>query len=256
VDHIADISVLQVVLRQAALAIRRFGDPAWRASGLARLAASLRDLLERAEAGSDKQLAYANAFAGVATAPGDLDLLSGLLNGSAGLRGLTIDTDMRWRLLHRLVSQGAAGHPQIQAELDLDRTDAGERQAASARAAIPTPEAKTEAWNQIVGGALANATFRATLSGFADPDQDELLLPFAEPYYEVVGRIWADWGSDMAQYFTEGAYPRWVISPAGLDAAESYLSRQHPPAALARLISEGRDDVARSLRCQQRDARS
>jgi aminopeptidase N len=254
VDHIADISVLQVVLRQAALAIRRFGDPAWRASGLARLAASLRDLLERAEAGSDKQLAYANAFAGVATAPGDLDLLSGLLNGSAGLRGLTIDTDMRWRLLHRLVSQGAAGHPQIQAELDLDRTDAGERQAASARAAIPTPEAKTEAWNQIVGGALANATFRATLGGFADPDQDELLVPFAERYYEVVGRIWQDWGTDMAQNFAEGAYPRWVISQEGLDEAESYLSRQHPPAALARLVSEGRDDVARSLRCRQRDA--
>jgi aminopeptidase N len=254
VDFITDISVLQVVLRQVAIAIRRYGDPAWSQAGLAEFAAGMRRLMEEAEAGSDKQLSYANAFADTATARADLDLLAALLSGSAAIEGLAIDTDMRWRLLHRLVSRGAAGHAQIQAELDNDPTDAGERQAAFATAAIPTPEAKTAAWNQVVGGAMASATFRAALDGFTDPDQDELIAPYAERYFSEVARIWHDWGSDMAQFFASRAYPRWVISQDAIDEAGRYLSTARPPAPLARLIIEGRDDVARSLRCRERDA--
>jgi aminopeptidase N len=254
VDFITDISVLQVVLRQVAIAIRRYGDPAWSQAGLAEFAAGMRRLMEEAEAGSDKQLSYANAFADTATARADLDLLAALLSGSAAIEGLAIDTDMRWRLLHRLVSRGAAGHAQIQAELDNDPTDAGERQAAFATAAIPTPEAKTAAWNQVVGGAMASATFRAALDGFTDPDQDELIAPYSERYFSEVARIWHDWGSDMAQFFASRAYPRWVISQDAIDEAGRYLSTARPPAPLARLIIEGRDDVARSLRCRERDA--
>ena len=86
------------------------------------------------------------AFAGVATAPGDLALLAGLLDGSAHLDGLEVDTELRWRLLHRLVSRGAAGPAEIDAELDRDPTDAGERRAATCRAAIPDAAAKEAAW--------------------------------------------------------------------------------------------------------------
>src|SRR5262249_9786227 len=103
VEFIVDISVLQVVLRQVPAGIRRYGDPAWRPSGLAQLAARTRDLLMAAEAGGDKQLSYAIAFADAATSAEDLDLLAGLLDGSTVIEGLAIDTEMRWRLLHRLV---------------------------------------------------------------------------------------------------------------------------------------------------------
>jgi aminopeptidase N len=253
-ESIADISGLQTVLRQASAAVRRFADPDWRPAGVARLARAVRDLLARAEPGSDRQLAYAQAFAGIATSSDDLGLLSGLLDGSAAIDGLAVDTDLRWQLLHRLVSMGTAGETQIEAELDRDRTDAGERHAASARAAIPTPEAKAAAWAEIVSGALPNATFRATLDGFQNLDQDELLASYAEPYFDTVARIWADWGSDMAQYFAEGAYPITVISQQAIGRVDAYLSRDDLPAAMRRLVAEGRDDVARALRCRVRDA--
>ena len=42
--------------------MRRFADPAWRPTGLARLADALRDLLHDAEPGSDYQLTYAQAL--------------------------------------------------------------------------------------------------------------------------------------------------------------------------------------------------
>ena len=69
VETIETIPVLQTLLGQAATAARRFADPAWRATGLAEMADTLRGLLQRAEPGSDRQLAYAQAFCGVAISP-------------------------------------------------------------------------------------------------------------------------------------------------------------------------------------------
>jgi aminopeptidase N len=254
VAAIEDISVVQTVLRQGGMAARRFADPAWRGTGLQRIADTLRDLLQGAEPGSDQQLAYAQAFAGVATAPGDLAMLTGLLDGSTAIEGLAIDTDLRWQLLYRLVGRGAAGPAEIDAELARDPTDAGARHAATCRAAIPDPAAKARAWAQITGGQLSNATFRAMLDGFVSPDQEELLAPYAQRYFDVVADVWRDWSSDMAQYFAQNAYPSWNITPEAIAASDDYIERTDPPAALRRLLTEGRDDVARALRCRHRDA--
>jgi aminopeptidase N len=255
-DSIGEISVLETVLRQAAMAVRRYASPDWRAEGVAGMAAAARRLLETAEPGSDRQLAYARALADVAVSRDDLDLIAGLLAGSGAVEGLAIDTDLRWDLLHRLVSRGVAGPAEIDAELARDATDAGERNAASCRAAIPEAAAKEAAWAEITSGGLGNAMFRAMLTGFADADQDELLAPYAARYFNAVGQIWRDWSSDMAQYFAVRAFPAQQVSADTIAAADAYLARGDTPAALRRLIAEGRDDVARALRCRERDART
>jgi aminopeptidase N len=254
IRSVTDISSLQTILRQATAAVRRYADPGWRETGLARLADSLRALLFEADAGSDTQLAFAQALASIASSDEDLELLSGLLDGSVTIDGLAVDTDLRWQLLHRLVSRGAAGQDAIDAEHDRDRTDAGARHALSCQAAIRDPAAKEAAWNQIVSGELPNASFRAALGGFNSADQDELLAPFAPRFFDVVADIWRDWTTDMAQYFAEVGYPSTVVNQVALDAAADYMNRTSPPAPLRRLLSEGRDDVARALRCRERDA--
>jgi aminopeptidase N len=252
VGSVTDISVAQTLLRQAAAALRRYTDPAWRPAGLELAATALADLLARAEPGSDAQLAYAQAFAGLAVSPGDLALLAGLLDGSGQIDGLAVDTELRWRLLRRLVSRGAAGEAEIEAELTRDATDAGARHAATCRAAIPEPAAKEAAWRQIVSGTLPNAIFRAVLDGFSDPDQPDLLGPYQQRYFEVVGGIWRDWGSDMAQWFAANAYPI-ADTRAVIEATDALVSRTSPPAPLRRLLMEGRDGLERALRCQERD---
>jgi aminopeptidase N len=256
ISSVADISVVQTLLRQASQAVRRFADPGWRQTGLALMASTLRDLLRDAPAGSDTQLAYVRAFAGVAVSADDLALLAGLLDGSVMLDGLTVDTDLRWSLLGRLVSRGACGNDEIDAELARDATDAGERHAAACRAAIPTAKAKREAWDTMTGGEQTLATFRATLSGFADPDQPELMEPYREKFFAVVGDIWRDWSSAMAQDFVSGVYTVCAISPETVEATDAYIEAAQPPAALRRLLTEGRDDVLRALRCQARDRRA
>ncbi len=253
ISSVADISVVQTLLRQASQAVRRFADPGWRETGLALMASTLRDLLHAAPAGSDTQLAYVRAFAGVATSADDLALLAGLLDGSVVLDGLTVDTDLRWSLLSRLVSRGASGKDEIDAELARDATDAGERHAAACRAAIPTAEAKQEAWETLTGGELTIAMFRAMLAGFADPDQPQLVEPYREKYFEVVGDVWRNWSSAMAQDFVSGVYSVCAISLETVEMTDAYIKAADPPAALRRLLTEGRDDVLRALRCQARD---
>jgi aminopeptidase N len=253
VASVADISVVQTLLRQAGQAARRFADPGWRDTGLALMASSLRELIAGVAAGSDEQLAYVRAFAGVAASDDDLAFLAGLLDGSARLDGLTVDTDLRWALLMRLVSRGRAGAAEIEVELARDATDAGERHAAACRASIPVPEAKQETWQTLIAGELTIAMFRATLAGFTDPDQPELIEPYRGEYFDVVGEVWRDWSSAMAQDFVSGAYAAWATSPQTVDATDAYIAAARPPAALERLLIEGRDDVLRALRCQARD---
>jgi aminopeptidase N len=252
-DSVGDISVPQTLLRQAGAAARRYTDPAWRDTGLRLIAATLRELLQHAEAGSDRQLAYLQALTGGAAEPGDLALLRGLLDGSTALDGLAVDTELRWRLLHRLVSRGAAGLAEIAAELARDATDAGERRAATCRAAIPDATAKQAAWDAVTSGTLPNAMFRATLSGFVDPDQPELLQPYAQRYFDVIGDIWRDWSSDMAQWFVNNAYPLSLVSQETVRMTDEYIAEANPPAPLHRLLTECRDSVQRALRCQERD---
>jgi len=252
---ISQVAVLERVLDQASMAIRRYGDPDWQHDGLAQLDAALRGWLLGAAPGSDHQLAFAKALAGVAVTPASLDLLSGLLAGSASLDGLAVDTELRWKLLHRLVSRGQAGPEQVEAELGRDQTDAGERYAQGCLAAIPTTEAKAAAWIRIIDRSLPNATFRAVLRGFQDPDADELLEPYAAEYYAALARFWRDGVSDMAQFFAEVAYPESIVSEQGIAATDDYIASANPAPALTRLLVERRDDVARALKCRQRDAR-
>ncbi|HEY2078136.1 MAG TPA: aminopeptidase N, partial [Streptosporangiaceae bacterium] len=251
---IRQVAVLEGVLAQASIAIRRYSDPGWRHDGLVQLDAALRDWLLAAAPGSDDQLAYAKALADVAVTPASLDLLAGLLAGSASLAGLAVDTELRWKLLHRLVSRGQAGPEEIEAELGRDQTDAGERYAEGCLAAIPTPEAKAAAWIKITDASLPNATFRAVLRGFSDPDADELLAPYAAKYYAALAGFWQDGASDMAQFFTEVGYPESVVSQQGIAATDDYIAGANPAPALTRLLVERRDDVARALKCRQRDA--
>jgi aminopeptidase N len=140
--------------------------------------------------------------------------------------------------------------------LARDATDAGERHAAACRAAIPTAEAKQEAWHTLTGGELTIAMFRAALSGFVDPDQPALVEPYRERYFEVVGGVWRNWSSAMAQDFVSGAYAVSAISLETVEMTDSYIRAADPPAALRRLLIEGRDDVLRALRCQDRDRRA
>ncbi|MEV0625057.1 aminopeptidase N [Nonomuraea wenchangensis] len=251
---VTDITVLQAILRQARQSVQQYADPAWRGEGLRLLADELRSLLAAAAPGSDQQLAYLHAFAPAATSAEDLDLLAGILDGTAVPEGLTVDADLRWSLVHALVVGGRIDEAGIAAELERDPTATGERSAAQCRASLPTAEAKAAAWERILGGELANHIARATIGGFQDPHHPELLAPYREKYFDEVGRVYKEWTFDQASSFAVGCFPTLLIEEATVRAAEDYLAAEQPPQALRRLILEGADGVRRALRNQEKDA--
>ncbi|MGH3319622.1 MAG: aminopeptidase N [Streptosporangiaceae bacterium] len=250
-----DIGVTQTLLRQTRTALQQFAAAEHREEGLRTAADTVCALLYDSEAGSDHQLAYAQAFAAVARTPEHLHLLRGLLDGSAAFDGLTIDTDLRWALLHRLVACGAAGGDEIDAELSRDTTAAGERHASAARAARADADAKAWAWEKIVSGTLPNHELRAMITGFQQPDQRELIAPYAERYFEVVGRIWRTWPNEIAKQFAVGMYPSLIVNQRTVDLTDGHLGREAPPPALRRLLLEGRAGILRALRARERDQR-
>ncbi|MFD0264907.1 aminopeptidase N [Kitasatospora indigofera] len=249
-----DIGVVQSVHRQVRAALDVYTDPAWREQGLGRWAAAAEEQLRAAEPGSDHQLAWTRALAAVARTDGQLALLAGLLDGSVELKGLAVDTELRWTLLGRLAATGRADDKAIEAELARDRTAAGEEHAATCRAARPTAAAKAEAWASVVeSDKLTNYMQDAVIAGFVDSDQRELLAPYTAKYFAAVKDVWESRSHEIAQQIVVGLYPSVQVEQATLDATDAWLASAEPVPALRRQVVEARDGVQRALRAQAAD---
>ncbi|MCZ4608381.1 aminopeptidase N [Streptomyces sp. Lzd4kr] len=251
----SDIGVVQSLQRQVKLAIELYAAPATREALLTRWTDATLAHLRAAEPGSDHQLAWARAFAAAARTPEQLDLLDALLDGSQTIEGLAVDTELRWAFVQRLAAVGRFDETEIAGEYERDRTAAGERHAATARAGRPTAEAKAEAWASVVeSDKLPNAVQEAVIGGFVQTDQRELLAAYTDKYFEVVKDVWDSRSHEIAQQIAVGLYPALQISEETLRKTDDWLSAAQPNAALRRLVSESRAGVERALRAQEADA--
>ncbi|MEU8028387.1 aminopeptidase N [Streptomyces sp. NPDC049099] len=251
----SDIGVVQSLHRQVKLAIDLYADPAARESLLTRWTDATLAHLRAAEPASDHQLAWARAFAATARTPEQLDLLEALLDGTQTVEGLAVDTELRWAFVERLAAVGRFDEAEIAAEYERDKTAAGERHAATARAARPTTEAKAEAWASVVDSdKLPNAVQEAVIGGFVQTDQRELLAPYADRYFEVVKDIWDARSHEIAQQIAIGLYPAVQVSEETLAKTDAWLAAAEPNAALRRLVSESRAGIERALKAQAADA--
>ena len=251
----SDIGVVQSLHRQVKLALELYAAPEWRETGLAEWTEEALEQLRAAAPGSDHQLAWARAFAATARTAEQLDLLQGLLDGTQELAGLAVDTELRWSLLQRLAATGRADEKAIAAELERDRTSAGERHAATARAARPSAGAKAEAWASVVeSDKLPNSLQEAVIGGFVQTDQRELLAPYTARYFDAVKDVWNSRSHEMAQQIAVGLYPALQVSQETLDATDAWLASAEPSAALRRLVTESRAGVERALKARAADA--
>jgi aminopeptidase N len=249
-----DINLTTATLRQAQTALTMYADPEWAPTGWADLAATARTALDAAEPGSGFQLAWARAFLGSARGSDDLDVLRGWLTGDGVPAGLTVDTELRWSLLQALAAQGAATDAEIGRELDGDRTASGEREAAYARALLPTTENKARVWERLTGvEELPNWLHRSLLQGFQHSTQVALTAPYAPRFFDVVDDLWKRSDSEPAQEFVMLAYPAYQVSPETVALTDAWLAADGHNPSLRRLVAEGRDGVVRALKARRRD---
>jgi aminopeptidase N len=251
-----EIEVLEALLGQAAQAVGVYGDPANRYAAGQALAEAALEATREADPRGDHQLAWARTFFSAARSPDHLALVRRVLDGSEGFEGLVVDTDLRWHIVCALAASGEGTPELIAAELERDPTDKGARSAAWARAARPTAEAKAEAWDIVMEDRTQSlAMITSILQGFHRPEQEHLLLPYRERYFDSLAAVWEERELPTALTIGERLYPRSLVDQDTIDMTDAYLRRDCPQ-PIRRLLLEGRDGVIRALRARRADARA
>ncbi|MDG9712548.1 aminopeptidase N [Streptomyces sp. DH10] len=254
----SEIGVVQMLHAWAESAVTHYAAPARRETTARLLAEGARRELYAAEAGSEHQLAWARFFARTATAEADFELLGDLLAGTGSVEGLDLDQELRWVFLEPLAAHGVVDEKTLAEELARDDTASGKRHQVRCLAARPSEAVKAQAWAQVVeSDALSNAMVEATIAGFSQGSQRELLAPYAQKYFAAIERVWAERSIQIGMHVVQGMFPSLQQSRETLDATDAWLEAHREAApALRRLVLEARDDLARALRGQDCDAAS
>ncbi|GHD87054.1 aminopeptidase N [Kocuria marina] len=254
VGHETDSTAVQVQLRQLDVALDRYLAPEHADEVRARAADTLWDLTAAAEAGSDHQWQFFRAFLRRACTEAHFDRIEGFFDGGVP-EGIELDTDTRWAVLIALVAAGRKGAEDVDRALAEDNTETGAIAAATARAAIPTPEAKAEAWRLVVTeGALPNSQQQAAIAGFFRVHDDALVTPYSSRYFDAVTGVWTERTHELAQQIAVGLFPR-AVGRDTVDAAQAFLDRLDPAlSGLRRIVLERQDAARRAVRAQAVDA--
>ncbi|WP_299035594.1 aminopeptidase N [uncultured Pseudokineococcus sp.] len=253
-----DSSVVLVLLRQLATALRLYTAPEHRPAVRSDVAERLLGLARSAEPGSDLQLQLLKAGAAQASTPDQLSAVRGVLDGRAPLPGLEVDVDLAWDLLTDLVAAGDAGLEEVDAMAERDATARGARLAVTARASRPDPAGKEEVWASVVDrGDTPVALQGAAISGFTRASDPALLAPFVERYFASIARVWTERTNETAQQVVLGLFPDQADGEEVAALTTAWLeANPDAPSGLRRLTAENRDGVERARRAQELDRRS
>lgn len=254
------IGVLLNVLGNAATAVERYVPAVMRESVREDFLAVTAAQLQAAAPGSDQQLAWARTLADVSRhGDSELALVRGILDGSTIIDGLAVDAELRWSFWQALAAQGKATQRDLDAELEADKTASGREGHSVASAARPDASVKAAAWDAAVNTTgLSNEILSATITGFAIAP-GHLLLPYIEPYFECLERVWAERSIEIAGRIVRGLYPGAQDLAAGTEptmhpvllGTDQWLhDHNDAPRALRRIIIEQRSHLLRALTAQ------
>jgi aminopeptidase N len=252
--HETDLMAVRALVAQTRKAVTTYSAPAERPAVLRRWETGLLELVRTAEPGSDLQLAFVRALAAVASSDDALDLLAGLLDGSATLEGLAVDTDLRWELLTGLTRAGHSDDAAVAEELSHDNTISGQELAAAARAAMPLAAAKERAWELALSEETPNETIRSIAVAFQQPGQADVLAPYVDKYLDAAGTLWEERGVFHASTVLTAMFPRELATETTRDKVAEWLASSKANPAARRYVTEGLDEVERALRAQACDA--
>ena len=211
-----------------------------------------RDLLADPASGVDVRLSAARWMVASVSAEG-ADVLRGwLTEGVPG--GPPLDDDLRWRILLRLAVLGATDLAEIDAAEARTPDEESALHAARARAALPEATAKQVAWDLAITGDQASTyVVLATLEGFWQPEQRDLLRPWTERYVVAAAEVSARRGPAIAQAVAFRAFPFHDISAGTEERLLAGLADPSLTPACRRSLADRADDFrrARTVRAAQ-----
>ena len=249
-------TTILTLLRQLVTTGNLYVTETQRESALSEIADGLLKLVREVQPGSDLQLQLLKFFPQFARTSAQLDSLQSILDGTEIIQGLEIDADLKWDLLTGLVVGGRADESQIDAALAADNTANGQRAAAGARAALPTAGAKERAWDELVNqGNLSNALVNSASLGFVRVNDNSLLEPYVDQYFENALHIWKKNTFKIAEYLLVNLYPLTLASQSLASRTKEWIAKPQIKEipALRRILVENLAAVERALKARNRD---
>ncbi len=205
-------------------------------------------LLDEAVPGSNRQLIAARSLAATAV---DLDSLRSWLEGNPP-DGVSMDPNMRWRVVHALAADGQIGQSEIDAELERDNTLEGRRHAYECRAALPDPDVKAEVWAAMTTDAsLSNEDLYSLGGDFFHPWQRSLTDEYVPRYFAEMTATSGFRSGMVVETSLRLAFPRYAADPETVALADRTLADQELTPGVARAIADATDDLRRVVRSRQ-----
>jgi len=214
-------------------------------SGLERVFAAAAARTRTAEPESGVQLAAMRAAIASCADPSQLrEWLAGMELPA----GVSVDLDLRWKILLRLATLGAVERSELHEWLERDTTTQAQVDLTQCLASLPDQEAKTHAWDMFRGAADAtNHELEAAGVGFWHRGQEHLTNAYVDRYFtEVSATAKVRSGyvlAEAAQVF----FPRKSLERSTLEAAGTALADDSLDHSLRRAIEDETDDLAKGL---------
>ena len=258
IESETNVAVVQNLRRVVQKKLLNLADPAWSGQGRELVAESALRVLERAEPGSDLQLAAAQLLAANATGEEQLAVVEDLYQGTSSLTGLEPSQELRWSLLSRLAATGRTDDAAIDAELARDESDLCRRRASAARAGIQDPAHKEAAWALLTGvQSPAPMTIVEAGLAFRHTTDPALLAAFRDRYFELLPEVWENRISFAKQTTAQVLFPLAVVDDELFELVDGFLDR-HKAAdpALVRCVTELGDLARRTAASRALDTRT
>ena len=162
-----------------------------------RLLSQVADLCNSLADDPDRRVAALRGLARCATTPAQLEALA--TNAT--------DPDLRWRRLTRLAELGRLDESEVEQLLADDPNPDAWISAARTHAAVPTADAKAQAWQAVVVDRKIPSDFVGRVGrSFWRPGQEQLLAPHAETFLQSLPQF-GDTGMLWALSLSRGFYP-------------------------------------------------
>jgi aminopeptidase N len=173
-----------------------------------------------------------------------------LETAAAAIPGLELDAEPQWAALRRLAAAGKADDERIDGELARDPSDAGRRNAAACRAAIPDTGHKERAWRLLTSETAGPETVTAVARGFMQPEHADLLAPYAARYLAEMPNLWRTRAGHMRVRLANVLLPYPAVTPEFLAQIDGFLAAGGTDPGLDRIVRDHRDTAERALRAR------
>ena len=165
---------------------------------------------------------------------------------------LQVDAEPRWTTLGRLAAAGQADDARIDAALAADPSDAGRRNAAACRAAIPDAAHKAAAWRLLTGDGAGPETVTAVSGAFMQAEHADLLAPYADRYLSQMPGLWRTRDAHMRVRLANALFPYPAVTAEFLTRIDEFITAGAADPGLARIIRDHADTAERVLRARAR----